>query len=218
MQRLMSGSLRRGSRSNRRALRVSHWTRHGFTLMEISLVLFVLVILAALAVPNFQGALERERLRKAAESIAADWTMTRATAMETGETQLWACELGAGNYSASDSTASSSPGADGSGDTLSTLGMTDVASVELTESLPTGYVISQVMSSESNSMTTMAMSSQTTESGRATLFFYPDGTCSNARITVNHEDTPNYSMSVMINGLAGTVRVLPSSTSSGANQ
>ena len=192
--------------------------RHGFTLMEISLVLVVLVIIAALAAPSFQGTLAQERLRKGAESIAADWTMTRATAMQTGETQVWACELGAGTYSANSSSTSMSIGAEASGGALPTLGTADLSSFELTEALPTGYVISEVLTSESNSMSAMAMSSQPTESGRATVLFYPDGTCSNARLTVNQEDAPERSMTVMINGLAGTVRVLPGSTSSGADQ
>lgn len=186
--------------------------RSGFTLLEISLVLVILVIVTAIAIPSFQGTLDQERLRKGAESIAADWTQTRALAMQTGETQVWACELGAGNYSASSSTGSGTNGE------TPMLAATDLSNFELSETLPTGIVISQAMTSESDSMSTMAQSAQSSESGRATLFFFPDGTSSNARLTVTHEDKLEHSMVVMINGLAGTVRVLQGNTSSGASQ
>lgn len=183
--------------------------RQGFTLLEISLVLVILVVMAALVVPSFQGTLQQERLRKAAESIAAHWTQTRSMAMETGETQAWACQLATSSYSAASQASSAADGVAAG---------TDISNFELTELLPSGIVVSQAMTSESDTMQTMVLSSQSSESGRATMFFYPDGTCSTARLTLNHEDRPEYSMSVMINGLAGTVRVLQGSTSSGAVQ
>ena len=178
--------------------------RSGFTLLEISLVLALLVIVSALAVPNFQGTLAAQRLRKAAESIASNWTQTRALAMELGETQVWACELGAGQYAASASGA-----AVASGDqSVPVFDPASVDSLELTEALPDGFIISDAMTSESNSMSSMALASTNSQSGRVTLFFYPDGTCSHARLTVSHEDRPEDTYSVMVNGLAGTVRVL----------
>ena len=184
--------------------------RQGFTLLELSLVLVILVIVAALVAPNFQGTLRQERLRKATESIAADWTQTRALAMQTGETQIWACELATGSYSASSASSTTADGASAS--------ISNVSSADLSESLPTGVLISAAMTSESDTMMTMVQTSQSSESGRATLFFFPDGTCSHARLTLNHEQNAQQSMSVMINGLAGTVRVLHGSTSPGASQ
>jgi len=187
-------------------------TRKGFTLLEIGLVLMILVIVSAIALPMFASTLQQERLRKATESIGADWTRTRSIAMQTGETQLWACKLGTGQFSVS----AANP--DINADTGGGSSATDLLSQNMTKTLPTDVVISQAMISESDTIMSMSLSSETSESGVATMFFYPDGTCSAARLTLNRQDDSSTSMSVMINGLAGTVRVLHGGASSGAVQ
>ncbi len=192
--------------------------RKGFTLLELSLVLAILVIVSAIAAPRFVGTLEQERLRKAAESVGADWTRTRALAMQTGETQLWACKLGTGQFAISLANPDLNVGGEAGTDVSIATSATDLLSQNLTETLPTDVVISQALISESDSITTMSLSTETSDSGTATMFFYPDGTCSAARLTLNKQDDPDSTMTVMINGLAGTVRVLHGGTSSGAAQ
>ena len=178
-------------------------------------MLAILLVVSALAAPMFVSTIEHERLRKATESIGADWTRTRALAMETGETQLWACKIGTGQFAVS--TANPNVNELDAGAGLAT-SATDLLSQRLTETLPTDVVISQAVISEADTIMTMSVSNETSESGLATMFFYPNGTCSAARLTLNKQDDPNSAMSVMINGLAGTVRVLEGSTSSGASQ
>jgi type IV fimbrial biogenesis protein FimT len=56
----------------------------GFTLVELMLALAVLAILATLALPTFGGALERHRLRAAAEGLAADIAEARFEAARRG--------------------------------------------------------------------------------------------------------------------------------------
>ena len=71
--------------------------------------------------------------------------------------------------------------------------------------MPVGCTINDVVVSEGDSILAM---SQTTnaDSSNATIFFYPDGTSSSARLSVADEE--GRTMTVVMNGLAGTVRVL----------
>ncbi len=184
--------------------------RSGFTLLEMVLVLTIIVAVGAMAAPLVTGTLKAERLRKGIELIAADWVDSRATAMETGATQVWVCQIGGSSYSTStyDGSTGMSP-LDAASLVAQDTGLsaTDDASVQgdFGQSMPNGCSISDVLITQGDSIMSM---SQTTgaEAGNATIFFYPDGTSSSARLTVAHED--GRTMTVVMNGLAGTVRVL----------
>jgi type IV fimbrial biogenesis protein FimT len=70
-------------RNNRRA-RV-----RGLTLLELLMALAVLAILAALTVPSFASALDRGRLKQAAETLLADLNQARMNAADRGQPQHW---------------------------------------------------------------------------------------------------------------------------------
>ncbi len=53
---------------------------HGFTLLELAIVLAVTAILAALAVPTFASLVARQRLQAAAEHLKADIALARQEA------------------------------------------------------------------------------------------------------------------------------------------
>ncbi len=63
--------------------------RRGFSLLELMLVLAVLVVIAALAMPAFFGPLENQRLRKSGERIRVEWTRARIHAMKSGQIQAF---------------------------------------------------------------------------------------------------------------------------------
>lgn len=67
-------------RSNRRR-------RSGFTLVELAIVVAIIGVMAALAVPRFAQASDRYRARLAADRIARDIAHTRARAMSLGASQ-----------------------------------------------------------------------------------------------------------------------------------
>lgn len=56
----------------------------GLTLLELAIVLAVLAALSALALPNFGGRIERQRLQAAAEGLAADLNEARFEAARRG--------------------------------------------------------------------------------------------------------------------------------------
>lgn len=189
-------------------------SRGGFTLLEVSLVLVIMVVVAALAVPVFRSTLKHERLRKAAEAIRADWTRTQTKAMLTGETQVWVCMLATGAYSfspyTSDYGVAGATAADVTNRVSSATGLTPTQTSSdddgFGQALPAGVTIHEVLVSEADSVTTMTRSSSAGEDGMATLFFYPDGSSSSGRITVTNED--GRAIAVVLNGVAGTVRVM----------
>lgn len=59
--------------------------RRGFTLLELMIGLAVMAILATLTVPSMGSALQRQRLRAAAEHLAADLTEARFEATRRGQ-------------------------------------------------------------------------------------------------------------------------------------
>ena len=190
--------------------------RGAFTLLEIMIVLALMVVVAASATPLYRSTLRNERLRKAAQAIAADWTRTRAQAMQAGETQIWLCTLSEGSYSSSSSAGLST--ADAVGAVTEATGMTTTATdassgaSDFGQGMPDGISIVSILVSDADSIVTMAQASNEGQSGAATVLFYPDGTTSSARLTVADEE--GRSISVMLNGMSGTVRVTPTGESS----
>lgn len=61
--------------------------RTAFTFIELTIVLAVLAILAAVVIPRFGGGNERQRVRFAAQRIAADVRLARTTAIKKSASQ-----------------------------------------------------------------------------------------------------------------------------------
>jgi type IV fimbrial biogenesis protein FimT len=54
----------------------------GFTLIELMIVIAIVAIIAALAVPSYRDMAERNRLKEAAESLASDMRFARTEAIK----------------------------------------------------------------------------------------------------------------------------------------
>ena len=72
--------------------------RDGITLFELVLVLALLVVIGAMALPALHGSFNRQILRKSGEQIRVDLAKTRNEAMRTGRILVFQYELGTGNY------------------------------------------------------------------------------------------------------------------------
>lgn len=59
--------------------------RRGFTLLEVAIVLALLGIVAAVAVPSYHQLLARQQLRAAGEALALDLRMAREMAQHSGK-------------------------------------------------------------------------------------------------------------------------------------
>lgn len=60
----------------------------GFTAIELMVVISILAILAALALPSFRGVIERYRVARAAEDLTATIYLARAEAIRRGATVI----------------------------------------------------------------------------------------------------------------------------------
>ncbi len=69
-----------------------------FTLLELLLVLALLVVLASLAMPLFEGSFTSLRLRRATDEVLAVWVRTRTAAIESGRPHQFRFRAGSGDY------------------------------------------------------------------------------------------------------------------------
>ncbi len=77
---------------------LSRSVRGGFTLVEMSIVVLIVGIFAALAVPKFVGSLCFHRVRAAAERIQADLELARHQARMTGSSQTVEFDVADSSY------------------------------------------------------------------------------------------------------------------------
>jgi prepilin-type N-terminal cleavage/methylation domain-containing protein len=79
----------------------SHTTRRAaraFTLIEVLIVLALLVILAALAVPAMDRPLATQTLRSGVDDVRTAWVQARLAAMKTGQTFVFRYAPGGDHY------------------------------------------------------------------------------------------------------------------------
>ena len=72
--------------------------RRGFTLLEVTLVLAVIVLLAAMAYPSIEAMYASVRLTAAADQVRAAWADARAKAIEDGQPYRFAVMPQGGRY------------------------------------------------------------------------------------------------------------------------
>ena len=65
--------------------------RDGLTLIEILLVLAIVIMVAALALPAMNGTFDAQRLTRAADMVRSDWSRARVEAIRSG--QEWVLSL-----------------------------------------------------------------------------------------------------------------------------
>jgi type II secretion system protein H len=210
------GSLRTGSASRRssqarrlvRFLAAPRATVRGFTLIEIMIVLAVMILASAIAIPVVLGSLRGQRLKSGAETVRIEWSRANVKAMKTGRIQVFRYEMGGSKFSvqpwiaADDSTeASVTPG----------FGAQPVAENPLddfeTKTLPEGVTFAAGDAKfDSRAYEVEDFFSQSSQSDGVTwsrpVLFYPDGSASDSYVIVTDEKQSAYR--VQLRGLTGT--------------
>jgi hypothetical protein len=195
--------------------------------MEILLVSTLIVIVAATAMPSLKVTLANQRLKKAAETIRAEWTRARAAAMKTGQTQVFRHLVNQPGYltmpqvSPEDLVESDqlTLARTFAGDAF--LGGGDLGMTTALSELPAGVVFvgADVALDQRTAMQMVSYEQDPSVAGFGTagaasqtqwgmpVYFFPDGTTSTARLVLANQT--GLALAVELRGLTGIARVTP---------
>jgi len=187
------------------------------TLLEVMLVLAVIVVAFAIAIPAMRGPLANHRLRLAADRVRAQWGKARIEAMQTGRAHIFRFELGAARcrtepcLSADDYLESSD--ADAAESRVADVPL--VADPDLAAELPEGvFFLGGVAKTDTRAMTVLGTRSaepvEADAQWSAPVFFFPDGTSSSAELVLANDR--DRAVAVRLRGLTGTALVGPLQT------
>ncbi|MEK6236698.1 MAG: prepilin-type N-terminal cleavage/methylation domain-containing protein [Planctomycetales bacterium] len=198
----------------RPALSGSARRRRGFTLLEVVLVAVLLLIVASLTVPAFQGPLAAQRLRQSAEELRASWTRARVDSMQSGAVFVFQCQYGTGHYQIQrwqglgvDETNVSDTDASEFAPAVSAPQAIDMAAPGV-RTLAKGVVfqLSQATDDARGELLQANAGAGPAAAGWSDpIFFYPDGTTSTAAVVVGDQRAKYIEVSAR--GLTGLIRV-----------
>jgi prepilin-type N-terminal cleavage/methylation domain-containing protein len=173
---------------------------HGLTLVEVLLVLALLVVISAVAVPVLEGSFSRAGLQHGGDLLRAAWSRARLAAMESGETCAFRYEHRGSRYQIA---------------TLASLGTADSQLPAETENaeydpsdlarlsrdrLPEGVVFADGNVAAS-SQVAATLGPAATGGWSMPILFFADGTSSDATVLLANDD--QQTLRVTLRGLTG---------------
>jgi Tfp pilus assembly protein FimT len=175
----------------------------------------LIVIVAAMAAPAFQGPVEDFRLLRSADLVRARWAKARSEAMRSGRTMMFRYQTGLGTYEiapwqdatdyleSSQLSTTTTPLAAPS----AAMAQDPLASAPRTEELGEGvHFFGSSTVSDSRSVTIqMALQGQAAQGWSPPVLFYPDGTSSTARVILRNQ-RDRYVL-VQLRGLSGVAQI-----------
>lgn len=184
----------------------------GFTLLELTLVLALLVVAAAMVWPALEKPLASERLRHGADKVRSEWTRTRVRAMTTGTphvfryvplTNQYQVEIWSGAESQIEAAS------------LADFGLAQQPAVVAQgigeKGLPDGVVFDANQTLQDTRAMLVGADGMQSQMGQAQwsdpIYFFPDGTASTARLLL-HNELELYVV-LDLRGLTGVVTVSP---------
>jgi prepilin-type N-terminal cleavage/methylation domain-containing protein len=166
--------------------------RRGYTLFEILLVMAILVVVGAVAVPIFRQSFEVERLRKGGDTLRTAWAKARVQAMTTGQTHVFQFEYATNQFVVG-------PWETGAEQTEAAATST---AVQRTGQLPDGIVF---YAAEKLVDARATAGEEGGAEAAPQIFFYPDGTTSTAQVMLANQH--DRFVKVLLRGLTGVPRV-----------
>lgn len=199
--------------------------KSAFTLLEVMLVLAIIAMISAIAVPRLDGIYERYKLRGMANELRLIWDTARLDAMRTGQAQVFQCLPESGSYSVAPLVLQSDIASAGAGATVMISGgavaethsnglLTAVdPTAKSAKKLEQGvtFVSCQVVGSQrayavaQDAQATGSSDVNTQTVGQAVIF-YPDGSTSTAEVRIQNENGDM--RAIQLRGLTGHSRVV----------
>ncbi len=207
------------------SMSASRRVRSGFTLLELMLVLSIIALIGAIAVPRLEEVFERQQLRGSANELRLVWDTARLNAMRTGQAQMFECQPGTRNYTVKPLLLQSDVTSAGAGATVLLSGgnvaettkngvlteaapvATDAEQLEEHISFVSCMVLADMRSyNAARDAQTTGLGEVDTQSVSQVVLFYPDGSTSTAEARIQNERGDV--RAVQIRGLTGHSRVL----------
>lgn len=178
-----------------------HAPHHGLTLIEVSLVLALLVVIGAFAVPLMGGAIERRALASGAELLQAALARARLAAMQSGQTYVVRFEPKGSRFQVLAMDQLGMPESEELQPEDPDIERTPADILRLSQNrMPEGVIFADADVSSSNQLTATKGSPEGTWS--APILFRPDGTTSDASVLLQNE--PGNTIRVTLRGITGT--------------
>jgi len=172
----------------------------GVTLVELCLVLALLVVIAAIAIPAMGGAFARASLRGGCDTLRAAWSKARMAAIQKGQTFVFHCEPRGSRFQLipldqiglpeNQDQQAANPDAERAPEDILRLARTQ---------LPDGVIFAKA--DIVNSTQLAATGSPDGGAWSSPILFRPDGTTSDASIVLQNE--PGNTIRVTLRGLTG---------------
>ncbi|MFK7737436.1 MAG: Tfp pilus assembly protein FimT/FimU [Pirellulaceae bacterium] len=200
--------------------------RSAFTLLELMLVLTILVLIGAIAAPRLTDVFERQKLNGSASNIRLSWDKARLEAMRTGQSQVFECVLGSGEFSIKPLLLGEDiSNAAGGATVMTNVGTlvetqdngfataADPTEMTETETIEDGINFLNCQVASDLRAYAVAQQSQTTGASQVTtqnlsqrVIFYPDGSTSTAEVQL--QNSRGDVRAVRIRGLTGHSRIV----------
>jgi prepilin-type N-terminal cleavage/methylation domain-containing protein len=194
------------------SLPARHERRRGFTLVEVLVVMAILVLIAAIALPLIRKPLVRREVQSAADSVRTKMFHARIGAMRSRHVYTFQYQPGSGSYRVSPQ---DQPSAAQPTDDATNTGQEDPVTADGEHqpsedgSLPDGiHFLADDSPDPDAGEQTPPMIAQNGDGGNGwsePIFFYPDGTTSDARLIV--ASGRGYAIHVRLRGVTGNVVV-----------
>lgn len=208
-------------------------TRAAMTLLELILVMALLVVMGALALPSLQTPFENQRVRKAGDAIRVAWNKARIEAMKTGQTQMFCCDpeerayYTRPHYSDQDVLEADAEHGGISASSIAAADRQQQAAAREADTIEAGpkklpegvvFVSSQVradvrslriqdeMDQQQYGLTKIGGAEANAAESVTPILFYPDGTTSDARLVLANQSGKRY-LVICLRSLTGTVKI-----------
>jgi prepilin-type N-terminal cleavage/methylation domain-containing protein len=194
--------------------------RRGFTLLELVLVLSIIVMVSALAIPTYQAYISSREIAGSAGRLELEIRKARLEAIRTGQIQKMEVKIGGREVSlqpwlSADDSASASGGAtvvtqvgqvittDANGMAVSSNG---VPATTWSVGQSVTFENAQIFTDVRSVVQTGTMTSGPVGDVSSPIFFYPDGSSSTARIVLTN--TRGRRIAVEVRGVTGATTIV----------